>query len=252
MVQAAATTARASSTVHHRVDLRLVLIASLLLSSRRRPAPPASGHNRLLSRSCNLYEQSIVAADSSQYDRHPATDSQEVDIGPLRHQDTDSSHHVGQDARSVDSSRRHRGLRVGVELRSFLPDSRRHQWPLSGGMGDPLRPCPGDRTDPTGDDGVRDALSAPGGDCLDGLISGHRLQGASRAGLGGRLVPARSRCLRDGPGDGRRAHDPVRGGHRGHPSAPHRGDDRLRGQVLHHARGSERAEAGAEAQTADS
>src|SRR5688572_11752889 len=133
VVQAAATTARATSTVHHRVDLRLVLIASLLLSSRRHPAPPAAGHNRLLSRSCNLYEQTIVAADSSQYDHHPATGSQEVDSGPLRHQDTDSSHDMGQDARSVDSGRRRRGFRVGVELRSFLPDSGRHQWALSGG-----------------------------------------------------------------------------------------------------------------------
>ena len=35
--------------------------------------------------------------------------------------------------------------------------------------------------DPAGDDGVRDALSASGGDCLDGLIAGHRLQRPSRA-----------------------------------------------------------------------
>src|SRR5580693_9465742 len=69
----------------------------------------------------------------------------------LRFQDFAARYDLGRHARRVEGGRRHRAVRVGLDLRPLLPDLFRRHWSLYGGLDHPYGASPGDDPPAHGD-----------------------------------------------------------------------------------------------------
>ena len=114
-------------------------------------------------------------------------------VHALRLQDLAAEHDLGRHARRVEGGRRHRAVRVGLDLRPLLPDLLRQHRPVPGGLDHPDRAGPGDDPPAHGHPGHRHPLSPPGHPGQHGDHPRHRVRRATRARASGPGGTRRSR-----------------------------------------------------------
>ena len=131
--------------------------------------------------------------------------------GAIRLQDLTAEHHLGRHAGSVAGGRRHRGLRIRLDLRPLLPDLLRPERPVPGGLDDADRPGAGHHPASAGHPGHRHPLPPPGRAGQHGCRTGHHLRRPAGTGHRCGLERGGVRRLRHRIGHSHRAIRPFRG-----------------------------------------
>ena len=134
----------------------------------------------------------------------------------LRLQDLAAVHDLGRHARRLEGGRRHRAVRVGLDVRPLRADLQRPQRPVPRGLAHPHRAGAGDEPPPRRGARDRRAVPPPGGPRQHGRDARPDLPRPPRARAGRRVEHRRGQRLRDRPARHQGPHGPLRRGVRRH------------------------------------